>query len=45
MKKVTTPTTRTGLTMRWVPVVDAEGRIRMEMRWRAPLAVRPRTAA
>lgn len=45
MKKVTTPTTRTGLAMRWVPVTDADGRTRMEMRWRAPHALRPRSAA
>ena len=35
MKKATTSTTRTGLSMRWVPVTT-DGRVRMEMRWTAP---------
>ncbi|GIL35795.1 hypothetical protein KMZ32_09380 [Phycicoccus sp. MAQZ13P-2] len=45
MKKVTTTTSRTGLAVRWVPVTDAEGRTRMEMRWSAPHQLRPRAAA
>ncbi|MBR7744489.1 hypothetical protein KC207_14430 [Phycicoccus sp. BSK3Z-2] len=45
MKKVATTTTRTGLAMRWVPVVDTSGRTRMEMRWSAPHQLRPRAAA
>lgn len=38
-------TSRTGLRMRWVPVVDAQGRTRMEMRWSAPHPLRTTTAA
>ena len=46
MKKVATTTTRTGLAMRWVPVLDeTTGRTRMEMRWSAPHRLRPRAAA
>lgn len=45
MKKATTSTTRTGLSMRWVPVTDGDGRVRMEMRWTAPPAIRPRSVA
>lgn len=45
MKKVTTTTTRSGLAVRWVPVVDADGRTRMEMRWRTPHQLRSRNAA
>ncbi len=45
MKKVDTTTTRHGLAVRWVPVVDADGRTRMEMRWSAPHRLRPRSAA
>ncbi len=45
MKKVDTTTTRTGLAMRWVPVTDADGRTRMEMRWTTPYRLRTRTAA
>ena len=45
MKKVATTTTRTGLAMRWVPVVDTAGQLRMEMRWTAPHRLRPRAAA
>ena len=44
MKKATTSTTRTGLSMRWVPVTT-DGRVRMEMRWTAPPATRPRAVA
>jgi len=35
MKKQTHTTTRTGLSMRWVPVM-VDGRVRMEMQWSAP---------
>jgi len=42
MKKATTSTTRTGLSMRWVPVTTDDGRVRMEMRWTAPPEIRPR---
>ncbi len=45
MKKVDTTTTRTGLAVRWVPVTDADGRTRMEMRWTTPHRLRTRTAA
>lgn len=45
MKKATTTTMRTGLAMRWVPVVDPAGRTRMEMRWRTPHQLRSRTDA
>ncbi|MBM6404971.1 hypothetical protein JQN72_12035 [Phycicoccus sp. CSK15P-2] len=45
MRKVATTTTRTGLAMRWVPVVTADGRTRMEMRWKAPHQLRTRSAA
>ncbi|NHA69014.1 hypothetical protein [Phycicoccus flavus] len=45
MKKATTTTTRTGLAVRWVPVVDADGRTRMEMQWRTPHRLRTRDAA
>lgn len=45
MKKVSTATTRTGLALRWVPVVSPDGRTRMEMRWRAPHQLRTRSAA
>ncbi|WP_377643474.1 hypothetical protein [Oryzobacter terrae] len=45
MKKATTSTTRTGLSMRWVPVTTDDGRVRMEMRWSAPPAIRPRSLA
>jgi len=44
MKKQAHTTTRTGLSMRWVPVATADGRVRMEMRWSAPPAVSRRTA-
>ena len=40
MKKVETTTTRTGLALRWVPVPAGDGRVRMEMRWTAPPALR-----
>ncbi|HMM93777.1 hypothetical protein [Phycicoccus sp.] len=45
MKKGATTTTRTGLAARWVPVTDDRGRTRMEMRWSAPVRLRPRRAA
>ena len=44
MKKVDTTTTRSGLAVRWVPVATPDGRVRMEMRWSAPHAVRRMTA-
>jgi hypothetical protein len=31
--------------MRWVPVTTDGGRVRMEMRWAAPQALRKRSAA
>ncbi|WP_200942497.1 hypothetical protein [Knoellia sp. Soil729] len=41
MKKVTTTTTGPAcLTLRWTPVTQEDGRIRMEMRWSAPTPVR-----
>ena len=40
MKKVSTTTRGNGLTMRWVPVATDDGRVRMEMRWTAPPALR-----
>jgi hypothetical protein len=43
MKKQAHTTTRTGLSMRWVPVLT-DGRVRMEMRWSAPPTVSRRTA-
>ncbi len=43
MKKQAHTTTRTGLSMRWVPVTT-DGRVRMEMRWSAPPTVSRRTA-
>lgn len=43
MKKVMTP--HTGLTARWVPVITADGRIRMEMRWSGPSTIGRRHAA
>jgi hypothetical protein len=45
MKKVATTTTRSGLAVRWVPVVSADGRTRMEMRWSAPPLLRKQSAA
>ncbi len=45
MKKVDTTTTRTGLAVRWVPVTDADGRTRMEMRWTTPHRLRTRAAS
>jgi hypothetical protein len=30
--------TKTGLSMSWVPVRDASGRVHMEARWTAPVA-------
>jgi len=45
MKKVSTTTNGTGLTMRWVPVSTHDGRVRMEMRWSAPHTLRKRSAA
>ena len=44
MKKQAHTTTLTGLSMRWVPVATADGRVRMEMRWSAPPSVVRRTA-
>lgn len=44
MKKNTT-LSPTGLTMRWVPVQQADGRVRMEMRWSAPTVIRKASAA
>jgi hypothetical protein len=44
MKKQAHTTTRTGLSMRWVPVTTDDGRVRMEMRWSAPPTVSHRTA-
>jgi hypothetical protein len=44
MKKVAPPTTRTGLAVRWVPVSEDHGRVRMEMRWSAPPALARRPA-
>ena len=44
MKKQAHTTTRTGLSMRWVPVTT-DGRVRMEMRWTAPHTLRKRPAA
>jgi hypothetical protein len=35
MKKVHSTTTRTGMSVRWVPVTADDGRVRMEMRWSA----------
>jgi hypothetical protein len=43
MKKQAHTTTRTGLSMRWVPVTT-DGRVRMEMRWSAPPTVSRRTS-
>jgi hypothetical protein len=40
MKKLAAPMTRTGLTMRWVPVTTADGRRTMEMRWSAPPTIK-----
>ena len=45
MKKVDTTLSRTGLAVRWVPVTDARGRTRMEMRWTAPHRLRTHPAA
>ncbi len=45
MKKVITTTNSNGLALRWVPVTTHDGRVRMEMRWTAPPALRKRTAA
>ncbi|QIM21229.1 hypothetical protein G7075_08960 [Phycicoccus sp. HDW14] len=45
MKKVDTTTSRTGLAVRWVPVVDARGRTRMEMRWTTPHRLHTSSAA
>jgi len=45
MKKVSTTTNGSGLTMRWVPVTTDDGRVRMEMRWTAPHTLRKRPAA
>ena len=45
MKKQAHTTTRTGLSMRWVPVPTDDGRVRMEMRWTAPHTLRKRPAA
>ncbi|HEU5454973.1 MAG TPA: hypothetical protein VFU85_04750 [Nocardioides sp.] len=44
MKKQAHTTTRTGLSLRWVPVTTDDGRVRMEMRWSAPATVSRRTA-
>ncbi|MGL4177783.1 MAG: hypothetical protein ACRCSN_17125 [Dermatophilaceae bacterium] len=44
MKNTNTPG-RLGLTLRWVPVDLADGRIRMEMRWVGPQAVGRQNAA
>jgi hypothetical protein len=44
MKKNTT-LSPTGLTMRWVPVQQADGRVRMEIRWSAPAVIRKASAA
>ncbi|HYN66843.1 MAG TPA: hypothetical protein VES93_08130 [Ornithinibacter sp.] len=44
MKKHAHTTTRTGLSMRWVPVTSDDGRVRLEMHWSAPRAVARRTA-
>ena len=44
MKKQAHTTTRTGLSIRWVPVPTDDGRVRMEMRWSAPPTVSRRTA-
>jgi hypothetical protein len=45
MKRVATTTTGTGLALRWVPVLAADGRTRMEMRWTAPPSVTRRRSA
>jgi hypothetical protein len=45
MKRVATTTTGTGLALRWVPVLTADGRTRMEMRWTAPPTVRRQKSA
>lgn len=44
MKKQAHATTRTGLSMHWVPVTSDDGRVRMEMRWSAPPTVSRRPA-
>ena len=44
MKKQAPTTSPSGLSMRWVPVHTADGRVRMEMRWTAPPTVARRTA-
>jgi hypothetical protein len=36
---------RSGLTLTWVPVRDARGRVRMEARWSVMSTARPRSAA
>lgn len=44
MKKHARTTTRTGLSMRWVPVTSDDGRVHLEMRWSAPYAIARRVA-
>jgi hypothetical protein len=44
MKKHAHTTTRTGLSMRWVPVTSGDGRVRLEMRWSTPQVVVRRSA-
>ena len=39
MKKIHPTITRTGMSVRWVPVIADDGRVRMEMRWSAVPAV------
>ena len=44
MKQTAPTTTRTGLALRWVPVVSGDGRVRLEMRWTAPPSLHRRSA-
>ncbi|MFN8044847.1 MAG: hypothetical protein U0Q08_02150 [Dermatophilaceae bacterium] len=45
MKKDSSLLGATGLRMTWVPVHLPDGRVRMEMRWRAPSVVTKQPAA
>ena len=45
MKKDSSLLGATGLRMTWVPVHLPDGRVRMEMRWRAPRRVQKAHAA
>ncbi|HQK32300.1 MAG TPA: hypothetical protein PLZ92_11530 [Phycicoccus sp.] len=45
MKKKQAPVGPAALTLFWVPVTTADGRTRMEMRWRSPRVVQKASAA